>query len=231
MQAALRPNSPAIVCSGLPILTFGELNRTAKQIGYDLHAAGIGAASRVGVMLPNGPEAAIVSVAVSSHAICFPLSSALTALEFAFELERADLDAIIFPGWTDLPATAVAHASAIGILRVSKAAGSLANTHLESVIGIRADRRRSGVPSARSVCVIQTSSWSTEMPKLVLVTHANLLDVAVKMRTWHGISENDRSACILPIHAALGFKILLRAPLLIGSGVALPKKQQAEEIA
>jgi acyl-CoA synthetase (AMP-forming)/AMP-acid ligase II/thioesterase domain-containing protein/acyl carrier protein len=231
LQAALRPDSPAIVCTGLPALTFGELDRAIKQIGNDLRTAGIGSASRVAVLLPNGPEAAIVSIAVSSHAICFPLASALTAAEFASEVRRVDLDAVIFPSWTNLPSTDAARASAIGIFRTSKAKSSLADTRLESVVDIRAERRRSGVPSARSVAVIQTSSGSTGIPKHVLVTHANLFDVAGKMRTWYGISENDRSACILPIHAALGFKLLLLAPLLIGSSVALPNKQQAEHIA
>lgn len=230
LQAALHPDLPAIVCAELTALTFAELCRTVKQIGDYLRAAGIGAASRVGVILPNGPEAALVSIAVSSRAICFPLSPTLTASEFELEVEHVGLDAVIFPSWKTLPATDAARASEIGIFRVSKATGSLGDIRLESAVDIRPEKRRSGIPSSRSVAVIQTSSGSTGTPKHVLVTHANLFDISEKLRTWYGISENDRSACVLPIHAALGFKLLLLAPLLIGSGVALPQKRRPEDI-
>jgi hypothetical protein len=37
------------------------LDHTIRQIGDDLHAAGISGTSRVGIVLPNGPEAAAVA--------------------------------------------------------------------------------------------------------------------------------------------------------------------------
>ena len=49
LHAALDPQRPAIVCTDLPALTFGELDRTIRQIGDDLKAAGLSAASRVGI--------------------------------------------------------------------------------------------------------------------------------------------------------------------------------------
>ena len=92
VHAALDPERPAIVCTDLPALTFGELDSTIRQIGDELKAAGISAASRVGIVLPNGPEAAVVAIAVCAHAVCFPLSAALSEPEFEFELTRARLD-------------------------------------------------------------------------------------------------------------------------------------------
>lgn len=44
-----------------PALSFSELDHTIRQIGDDLHAAGISGTSRVGIVLPNGPEAAAVA--------------------------------------------------------------------------------------------------------------------------------------------------------------------------
>jgi acyl-CoA synthetase (AMP-forming)/AMP-acid ligase II len=58
VHAALDPQRPAIVSTDLPTLTFGELDCTMRQIGDELKAAGISAASRVGIVLSNGPEAA-----------------------------------------------------------------------------------------------------------------------------------------------------------------------------
>jgi len=231
LQAALHPKRPAIVTSYLPIFTFQDLSELIRSVGEQLHAAGIGASSRVGIVLPNGPESAVIAVAVAAHAIAFPLNSALTTAEFEFEFTRANLDTVVLPGWIDLLATASARACSIGILYASKAITSLADVGLKQIVEISSARQRSGVPSLNSVSVIQMSSGSTGIPKLILVTHANLFDIADKMQTWFGLSRNDRCACILPINSGFGFKITLVAPLLIGSSVAIANNPQPEDIA
>ena len=228
LQAALHPDRVAIACSGLPPLTFGELTRTMERIGDDLRGMGIGAGSRVGILLPNGPEAALVAVALSAHAICYPLNPELSASELQSEHDRVRLDAIVLPDWTDLPAGRFARR--LPALYAGRAAQSLAGIRLKPMAGDLAPRDTS-IPFAQSVAIIQTSSGSTGLPKHVLVTHANLLDVAGKLQAWFGLSGDDRSACILPVHSGIGFKVTLLAPLLIGSGVVITAKQGAEEIA
>lgn len=230
-RAASDPTRPAIVCGGFPPFSFRELDWKIEQIGKVLSAAGVAASSRLGVMLPHGPEAAIVAVAVSAHAIGFPLNPTLSAAEFEFELARADLDAIVLPDWVKLPATGTAQTRPVGIFYASRATGSLSEINLKPGVEVPSTRRRFGVPTPRSVAVIQTSSGSTGTPKLILVTHANLFDIAAKMHTWFGLSPSDRCACVLPIYSGFGFKIALVAPLLIGGSVSLTKTQQPEDIA
>ena len=92
---------PAIICNGFPSFSYRELDQKIRQIAGGLSAAGIGASSRVGIVLPNGPEAAIVTVAVLAHAICFPIDPTLSDAGFAFELGRADLDAVVVPDWIE----------------------------------------------------------------------------------------------------------------------------------
>src|SRR5262245_49561375 len=115
VHASLDPQRPAILSTDLPPLTFGELDRTIRQIGHELDAAGISAGTRVGIVLPNGPEAAVVAIAVCAHTVCFPLSAALSESGFEFELTRARLDAIVVPAWTDVPAMGSAKARALTI--------------------------------------------------------------------------------------------------------------------
>ncbi|HVV79686.1 MAG TPA: AMP-binding protein [Pseudolabrys sp.] len=228
LQAALHPDRVAIACSGLPPFSFGELARMIERIGEQFHAAGIGAASRVGILLPNGPEAAVVGFATAAHSICYPLNPELSAAELEAEIDRVHLDAIVLPDWTELPWSLIARR--LGILHASRAAGSLADVRLTSIGGgIQSNGAR--LPTAQSVAIVQTSSGSTGLPKHVLVTHANVLDVAGKLQSWFGISGKDRSACILPVHSGIGFKVTLLAPLLIGSGVVIAARQRADEIA
>ena len=209
VHAALDPERPAIVCTDLPALTFGDLDRTIRQIGDELKAAGITAASRVGIVLPNGPEAAVVAIAVCAHAVCFPLNAALSESEFEFELTRARLDAVVVPAWVDVPAMNLANARALSIFRVPKATSSLADVYLDKVGSRPLSPRQPAVPSAQSVSVIQMSSGSTGTPKLILVTHANLFDVAGKVQT---LVRPDRQGSLrLPVANLFGIRIKGRA--------------------
>jgi acyl-CoA synthetase (AMP-forming)/AMP-acid ligase II/thioesterase domain-containing protein len=230
-RAESGPDRPAIVCGEFLPFSFRELDLKIKQIGEVLSGAGVGASSRIGVMLPHGPEAIMIAVAVSAHSIGFPLNPTLSAAEFEFEVARAGLDAIVLPDWVNLPAAGTVRTRSVGIFFASRATTSLVEIDLKLVVELPSTRRRLGAPSLHSVSVIQTSSGSTGTPKLILVTHANLFDVADKMRTWFGLSPADRCACLLPVYSGFGFKIAVVAPLLIGSSVSLTKSQQPEDIA
>jgi len=230
-QARLDPQRPALIAAGFPPLSFDELDSAIKNIRRDLSAAGIGAGSRVGIVLPQGPEAALVAVGVCAHAVCVPLNAAMAVSEFEFELKRAKLDAVIVPSWVKVPAADVVRGHSVGVLQASRADRSLADIRLKLIAEIPAKRRRAGAPSAQSVSIVQMSSGSTGTPKLILVTHRNLFDIAEKLRNWFGLSASDRCACLLPTYSGFGFKVALMAPLLLGSSVALPKNQRPEDVA
>jgi oxalate---CoA ligase len=119
----------------------------------------------------------------------------------------------------------------MSIFRVPKATSSLTDIYLERIAGGPVSHRQSATPSAQSVSIIQMSSGSTGTPKLILVTHANLFDIAEKVRMWFGLTPSDRCACLLPTCSGFGFKVALVAPLLVGSGVALHKRQRPEDVA
>ena len=73
-RAARDPDATAIVCSGLRPLSFGDLARAHPAVGAQLRAAGIGPASRVGIALQRGPEAALLNVAVCCTATVLPIN-------------------------------------------------------------------------------------------------------------------------------------------------------------
>src|SRR5262245_42575647 len=75
------PGRIAIVGSDFAPLSFQQLSVQIRKIGEQLRANGIGSAARVGIVLPNGPEVALLSVSVACHAISVPLNPVLNPRE------------------------------------------------------------------------------------------------------------------------------------------------------
>jgi acyl-CoA synthetase (AMP-forming)/AMP-acid ligase II/thioesterase domain-containing protein/acyl carrier protein len=221
-RAATDPQSPALVCSGLEAMTFAGLDRQVRLLGEQLRRTGIGSDSRVGIALPRGPEAALLSVAVSCTATVLPINPTLSADELEEELRRIRVDALIVPGWEAVPAWASQSNPAFGLFQVSKAAASLDEVVLKQLRPIARRPLRGGAVNAQSVCAIFRTSGTTGLAKRVPVTHENLIEMARKMERWLRLGPADRSACVMPIYYNAGFKATLVVPLLIGCSVALP---------
>ncbi len=213
-HAVREPNRPAIVGTQFAPFSFRGLDH-----------------SRVGIMLPHGPEGAVLGVAVACHAISVPLNSNRPESEIEEELARARLDALVLPSWVDSPALAIARRSSFGLIEASRAAGSLSSVALRQVRETPVLDRRPVSPALDSIALIFTTSGTTGTARLVPVTHQNLLVTADKMRQWFNLSSDDRTAFVLPGYYGAAIKISLLAPLLLGGSVALPTARHAQDLA
>jgi acyl-CoA synthetase (AMP-forming)/AMP-acid ligase II len=220
-RATRDPGAPAIVCSGVDPLSFGDLARHTHEIGVVLRAAGIGAGSRVGIALGHGPEAALLSVAVCCTATLLPLNPGHSLASLRAELKQMHLDALIVPGDGAVPEWACAIGESAGLFKVTKARCSFEDIVLEQIRPLRPSCAQSSWP-AQSWAAIFRTSGTTGASKRVPVTHENLIEMAKKMERWLKVTPADRSSCILPIYYNAGFKAALLVPLLIGCSVALP---------
>jgi len=249
-QHAMRnPNWPAIVGTQFAPFSFRELDLWITRIGEQLRAAGIGPHSRIGVILPPGPESAILGLAIASHAISVPLNSNRPESEIEEELARVHLDALVLPSWVESPALAIAQRSSFGLFEASRAAGSLSSVALRQLretpvpanaAGLTVEQRArikhiatgfAPGPTLDSIALIFTTSGTTGTAKLVPVTHQNLLVTADKMQQWFNLSSDDRTAFVLPGYYGAAIKISLLAPLLLGGSVALPPARHVQDLA
>lgn len=221
-RAASDPHSPALVCSGLAPLSFGDLDLQIRRLGEQLRQAGLDAGSRIAIAMPRCPEAALLTVAVCCVGTIVPFNPTLAANELVEELQLTRPDALIVPAWEPVPAWVGASRLRFGVFQLSAATASLtevALTELAPVARAAAGRKATG----QSVCALFRTSGTTGVAKRVPVTHRNLIEMARKMEGWLRIGPADRSACIMPIHYNAGFKATLVVPLMIGCSVALPR--------
>lgn len=228
-HAKRAPGATAILCSRLGPLSFCDLARHIREVEVQLRTAGIGTGSRVGIALPRGPEAALLSIAVCCAATLVPLNAGLPTAELQAELARLRLDALIVPKISVLQEWVAAAGDAFALFKVPQAASSFEEIALDRVRALRPPRQASAV-TAQSWAGIFRTSGTTGTFKRVPVTHENLLAMAAKMQRWLDLTPADRSACIMPIHYTAGFKATLLAPLLIGCSVALPASTEPKDV-
>jgi acyl-CoA synthetase (AMP-forming)/AMP-acid ligase II/thioesterase domain-containing protein/acyl carrier protein len=228
-HAARDPNAPAIVCAGLQVLSFGDLERHVWRVGAQLRGAGIGSASRVGIALQRGPEAALLNVAICANATVLPFNPNLPPADLREELKRVRLDALIIPDDVEIPDWVEAADDGFALLKATKAVTSFDEVALEPIRSMRCPRPP-GQVTAQSWAAIFRTSGTTGPSKRVPVTHESLIEMASKMQRWLGLTPADRSACIMPIYYNAGFKATLVVPLLIGCSVALPASVGAHDV-
>ena len=226
--------APAIVSTGLEVLSFGDLDRHVRRIGTALRDAGVGAASRVGIALPRSPEAALLNVGICANATVVPFNPTLPPAELRAELERVRPDALIVPAGATLPEWANGQGDDFALFRATKAITSFDEIALEPVRPLVSPRPAgqaiAGQVTAQSWTAIFKTSGTTGPSKRVPVTHQNLIEMARKMERWLALTPADRSACIMPIYYNAGFKATLVVPLLIGCSVALPASGGANDM-
>lgn len=73
-------------------------------------------------------------------------------------------------------------------------------------------------------CLIVYTSGTTGNPKGVVLIQQNLFADGFDIANWHGIDEDSRMMCVLPVHHVNGTIVTHVAPFLAGSSVVLHRK-------
>ena len=85
----------AVGAPGRPWLDGPGLRGLVEEVGGALNAVGVGRGDRVGIVLPNGPEAATGFVTVACACTAAPLNPAYKAEEFEFYLSDLKPRAVV----------------------------------------------------------------------------------------------------------------------------------------
>lgn len=81
--------------------------------------------------------------------------------------------------------------------------------------------------SLEDEALIVYTSGTTGQPKGVVLSHYNLLIDARAIAEWHGITNEQRMMCVLPIHHVNGTVVTLMTPLYAGGSVVLNQRFQS----
>jgi long-chain acyl-CoA synthetase len=214
-SADMYPDGPALRCDGATT-TFSELADNAARFAAYLDDRGLRPGDRVGVMLTNRPEFAMVFYGVlHAGAVVVPMDPLRSAREVAFVLTDTGARLLIFA--PSCRAAAIAGALAAGIPPIG-----VGQDTLEQLVGDFLGPAWPVTRSGNDNAVILHTSGTTGAPKGAQLTHGNLVgNQAVIARRLLDIGPDDVVLGCFPLFNAFGLTYGLGAAISTGATLAL----------
>jgi oxalate---CoA ligase len=199
-------------------LTFGGLLGEVDKVVKSLHFSGVQSGDRVAVVLPNGPEMAVAFLGVAAGAVCAPLNPAYSRGEFEFYFFDLKPKALIVQPGMVSAASAVAEEHGIPVIELLvHPAGAVGTFTLRGPE--QPPTLRCGFPQADDVALVLHTSGTTSRPKMVPLTHANLLASAGNIVATLQLSPADRCLNVMPLFHIHGLVGALLSSIMAGASV------------
>jgi long-chain acyl-CoA synthetase len=214
-SADMYADGPALRCDGVTT-TFSGLADNAARFAAYLVDRGLRPGDRVGVMLANRPEFAMIFYGVlHAGAVVVPMDPLRSAREVEFFLTNTGARLLVFA--PSCGAAATAGALAAGVSRIGVGEHTLEQL-TDDFLGQAWPVTRHGDDNA----VILHTSRATGPPKGALLTHNNLVsNQAVVARRLLDIGPEDVLLGCLPLFQASGMTCGLGAAISTGASLAL----------
>jgi acyl-CoA synthetase (AMP-forming)/AMP-acid ligase II/acyl carrier protein len=217
-QAERVADTIAIVAPGRGALSYHALLGQVDKVARALHGRGVRHTDSVAIVLPNGPEMAVTFIGVAASAICAPLNPAYSRREFEFYLSDLEAKALIVQAGMNSAAIAVAEEQGIPIIELlfnPEAAAGIFDLPNNELL-LTADFH---FPQSNDIALILYTSGTTSRPKMVPLTHANLIASAGNIAATLRLSEADRCLNVMPLFHIHGLVGALLSSLAAGGSV------------
>lgn len=212
------PAAPALLAPGRPVLSYGALGESIRQLVRALRELGIGPADRVAVALPRGADSALALIAVASSCACVPVNPDLTADELQRYFSELTLKALVTRADMNSPSRDVARALDIAV--IDFVPGPLDDlggcAFIAPAIG---PANASGSSRGDDDAFILLTSGTAARPKMVPLTHRNVCLSAYNAGHVLSLNSQDRLLNVLPLFHAHGLISGLLTALAAGSSV------------
>ncbi|MGO9099871.1 MAG: AMP-binding protein [Mycobacterium sp.] len=214
-SADMYPDSPALRCDGATT-TFSELADNAARFAAYLADRGLRPGDRVGVMLANRPEFAMVFYGVlHAGAVVVPMDPLRSAREVEFVLTNTGARLLVVAPSCGVAATAGALAAGVPSIVVGEHT-------LEQLTSGFLGQAWPVTRASDDNAVILHTSGTTGVPKGAQLTHHNLVNnQAVIARRLLNIGPDDVVLECLPLSHAFGMTCGLAAAISNGATLAL----------
>lgn len=194
-SATARPEAPAIR-SGTFELSYRQMLKDAESLSQQLRLAGCTGGTKVAIVLENSAEYLVSFFAVSAaEGTILPLSTRMTPYEVARFVKRADVSIVITSeAWGKRLSGAAGEGLSIVVVNVRyDSSGKLA---VDTVKGGSLETDE----SCGDIALMVPTSGTTGVPKIVMLTDANLLSNMAVYRLLMGFEGCQVAYCGLSLH-------------------------------
>jgi long-chain acyl-CoA synthetase len=195
------------------VYTYQDIYTAALDLAARMRQRGIGVGDVVGVYAPNGPEWGVAALAVwKLGAVLGPIHTGFSDDELGALIKALNPVLILTHG-------------------VDRRVAGAVDIHLEADTG-RARAEAALVPPVGpdDEAVRSYTSGSTGQPKLVRLSHRNIVSNVKASTTRTGPTINDRFLSLLPLSHMMELTGGMLLPLSCGATIVLPRVLAAHEI-
>ena len=209
------PDAIAIMAPERAPLTYGGFASHCEATTAALGERGFRPDHKLAIVLPNGPDMASAFVSCGSACVAAPLNPAYKEDEFHFYMGDLQARALLVEKGSNSPAVAAAARLGIPLLEIvsGEAAGSFAleGPAIAEAVAVRA--------RTDDMALVLHTSGTTSRPKIVPLSHANLLASAHNIHQTLALTSPDRCLNIMPLFHIHGLVAAILASLSAGASV------------
>ena len=218
VASLLAPDStgPALLTVDGEIMEYPALRAEVDRLAQQLRAVGLRANDRIAIVLPNGPEMALVLLAAMSVGCAAPLNPKYREDEFRFYLDDLNAAALITIGGESPAAHA---ATPAGTTAIDARGSGLAIDLIAASNATAAGSSNDGRPTPDDQALVLHTSGTTSRPKIVPLRQRNLAGSALNIASALQLTPADRSLNVMPLFHIHGIMAGLLAPLSAGASV------------
>jgi len=219
---AERSNASAVWVAPQKYRSFGEVFEIVGQIAEALRSQVETAHPRIAFATPRGSAGLFGFLGAIEVGTCCPLDAKLTGPEFAGALAALAPDVLLAP---ESDAAALAAARAAGIPSVGfRLDASQSDCTVSTWPGREASERRTPrVPlllgGVEAPAILMRTSGTTADPKLVGLSHANVIAATVTMASVFHLAPDDICLTPMPLHHVHGLIAGALSALAAGSSI------------
>lgn len=238
-EAVQRYGDRRYVCGDNGVwLTYRQVDGYAGRLAAYLRENGVECGDVAAIQLPNWTAYCVAYVAgLKAGAVLHLISRNTEKSELADLLTRSGAKALICPTsfrGLDYEAMLSNYRRDIPSLRCVVLADEQeparsGHATLTQVLKTCRPLDASPKADANDVAALLNTSGTTGSPKIVMITHNNILFSETQFNRELGVTQDDIMFMPAPLHHATGFHHGLIAPMLAGAGVVLQQRFQREQ--
>jgi len=201
--------------------SYAETWRRVLALAEALSAAGIGPGDIVGFVSPRSPLGLIGFLAISSVAVCCPLSARQRPEELTAALESMGVSTLV-DGCGDPSAVETARMMR---LRVLECRASEQGIDVKTV-GSDCEITPKDIGARPGLALVMRTSGTTSKPKLVGLSHANVIAAASAIRSAYDLGKEDLCFNLMPLYHVHGLNGMTETAATVCSNLPPPAKRK-----